>query len=626
MAKINIELGGKYTFGDTINKAQNDLKKFGGETKDAGSIATATLKGVADIAGNDVAKAINGLSGVISGLATGGLFGMVAAAAGTAFTFIKDQIEKAKEEAKNLAEAIKQSLVLGVDKIKESIKGIGVESDEGKKKIEEMIKVAQGAATSDAKIKVAELHVQTLQKITDDMSEVGKKSIQAQEAYEAAIIKWNAQITANADTQAFMRERQTQVDNSLYEVSNELFQLKSEESEWSKKNSAELYRYQSLLQSANTTIEELVNAGVSETEAQKWHAQKLKEKVEFEEKYVGFVAEYNERQKALSDATALQKKLMDEKHQLEVKLAEAIQEETVIRAESAAQMKELDMQARLAQEAYAKENEAKQIAMILQQNENALLLDIQNTMSKLNLTQEVQDKLMEVVNQGLQDELEEAEIRDNVEREYRRLKEEHNKLQDESNKLLEKDNNDTKTGKKQPIDISMSSNIGVKIDNTSELGNEIGQDAKDKLNVRDRQAQDRADERRGRDMWTAWKTNVPNAVKLYNDYVNGKINKDQALSWLETLKSTEWTDKMQLAAKKHFGISDDKPLSPLQAIKMAATQGQLWKPHELRKFNTFIDTAEKKLQENEDDEKTKRIKMYTNIESMATEIKQASIK
>lgn len=599
MAKVNIELGGKYTFGDTINQAQNDLKKFGKETKDAGSIATTALKGVADVAGNDAAKAINGLTSVVSGLATGGLFGMIAAAAGTAFTFIKAEMDKAKEQAKQLAEAVKQALVVGVERIKESIKSIGTESDEGKKKIEELIKVAQGASASDAKIKVAELHVETLQKITDDMSEAGKKSIQAQEAYEASIIKWNAQITANADTQAYMRQRQDQIDNSLYEISNKLFDLKSEESEWAKKNSGQLMRYEGLLQSANTTIEDMTKAGISEAEAVRFHAQRLKEKEEFEKQYVGFVAEYNERQKAVTQATEQQKKLMDEKHQLDLKLAEVVQQETVIRAEAAAAVKDLDRQARLAQEAYAREREEKEIATLLEKESNDLRLDMQKRMAKLNLTQEMTDKLMKVVNDGLEDELEEAEIRDNVEREYRRLREEQNELLEEENKLTEKDiddkkNNDDKD--KNEIEVTLSANAS----------SDIGKEVEEHQNFKDWQKKQREELRKGRNSKNEMKQDLPAMTKA----LKGEMPKAQADAWVEY-------------AKKKYTPEQMKELANMaQKTELMSTKSKEWHQQQER-FRNMLKAM------NGEDQASKKRDKHTeetakNTSEMKTELKRAN--
>ena len=44
MSKMVLELGGKYTAGDAFSKAQNDIKSFGKENRDAIKAGTDTLK------------------------------------------------------------------------------------------------------------------------------------------------------------------------------------------------------------------------------------------------------------------------------------------------------------------------------------------------------------------------------------------------------------------------------------------------------------------------------------------------------------------------------------------------------------------------------------------------------
>ena len=116
MAKIKIELGGEYTAGQAFAKAQADSKAFGRETKDMGEIAKKSLQ---EIAGNfgGVGQAAGAAAGAIQGLATGGIFGVIASLAATGIGLVVDWFNSAKEKAKLLSEIMNNELVTAFNMI-----------------------------------------------------------------------------------------------------------------------------------------------------------------------------------------------------------------------------------------------------------------------------------------------------------------------------------------------------------------------------------------------------------------------------------------------------------------------------------------------------------------------------
>lgn len=100
MAKMTLELGGKYTAGEAFQKASDDVKAFGRQNKDAIKAGTDSLKELEKGFGEDVSNAVGKATSVIKGLATGGLWGAIGAAAGWAIGAVVDQFKKAEENAK----------------------------------------------------------------------------------------------------------------------------------------------------------------------------------------------------------------------------------------------------------------------------------------------------------------------------------------------------------------------------------------------------------------------------------------------------------------------------------------------------------------------------------------------
>lgn len=111
MAKLTLELGGKYTAGQVFSKAQSDLKAFGKETKDIGKVGTAALDAITGKIDGPLKDSMSAASGMIKGLASGGLWGILSAAAGAAIGYLVTKWNEAKEAAKAFTDYMSTKMV-----------------------------------------------------------------------------------------------------------------------------------------------------------------------------------------------------------------------------------------------------------------------------------------------------------------------------------------------------------------------------------------------------------------------------------------------------------------------------------------------------------------------------------
>lgn len=626
MSKLKIELGGKYSAGEMFKRAQADVKQFGKDTKDIGGLATSALKEIATVADKDVSTALKGMSGVISGMVTGGIFGMLAAAASTAFELIKSHIEKAKEKAQEMADAINQSIQTGFNKVKDQFGGVDSQVAKSRKEIDAFIKTAQGQHAADVKIKVAQLHVETLQKITDGMSEAGKKSIEAQEKYNAELLKQNGERLANAEAETGLNQQKIAVETSLQETTRNLATARAQMADFEKANSGELTRYNGLLDSANKTIEELVADGVNEQDAIKIHTQRLAEKTEFEEKHKAFLEQWKLVQESVKTGEETKNNLIAQQNAIDEKLTELKQNETVLRAEQEARLKELDTEARKAQEALQLETAA---ALDAAREDETKAQWAAYIYEKVSATEEEYLRLQEAANAAIEDGLTTEEISYALQEEWNKILKERNELVNKSNALQKEENKKREKGeaddKLPQINIGGSS-VTADISNTHELGNEVGKEAKKELNLDNKLQQNRDQLRETRDVWTNVKGNSNFLWNLAENMKNKKWSKDHLDEWANEMleyQQQHWTPGLAEFAKKELGVKDDKPLSFVDAMAKQAVKDRIGlTPTAKRQWEESIAKIKTRMEELQRD-KTKVQRMYDNINTCATTLKDA---
>lgn len=189
MSKMNLELGGKYTAGQAFSKAQSDLKKFGRDTKDIGQVGTKVFDTITSKIDGPVADAMGNMSGLVKGLASGGLWGMVASAAGMAIGFIVEKFKEAREQAKRFAEYMSDKFVTSIKQVNNEYAKTKDEIEDCQRAAEDAIGVLSGKAAADMANAVYKIHTEALQKVTDDMTEKGKAVVAAEEKLEVAQAK-----------------------------------------------------------------------------------------------------------------------------------------------------------------------------------------------------------------------------------------------------------------------------------------------------------------------------------------------------------------------------------------------------------------------------------------------------
>lgn len=189
MAKLTLELGGKYTAGQVFSKAQQDIKKFGQETKDIGRIGSASLDAITGKINGPLKDSMNAASGMIKGLASGGLWGVVSAAAGAAIGYIVTKWNEAKESAKKFSEYMSTQMVESIKGINKEFEGTRGAIKDAQKAAEDALGVLNGKSAAELSNKVYEIHTKALQQVTDGMTEKGKAVIAAQEKLDVALLK-----------------------------------------------------------------------------------------------------------------------------------------------------------------------------------------------------------------------------------------------------------------------------------------------------------------------------------------------------------------------------------------------------------------------------------------------------
>jgi len=299
MAKIKIELGGEYTAGQAFAKAQADSKAFGRETKDMADIAKNSLR---EIAGNfgDVGKAAGAAAGVLQGLAQGGIFGVIASLCQTGMGIVIDYFKKAEEEAKKLGEILMNEVAQGFTKLKEAVTGVKTEVADAQKDIDNLVKTAQGKIDGDVKVETAKLHVETLQKITDGMSEAAKQVILADEALAAQTIKYAGEMDKLAIERKAVNDRQAVLHEAESKALELVTQAESQRASFLENNGALIEKHNALQGKANESIESLLDLGMTQQQAIKYHNDALVALTKFEEEHKDVVA----NEKSMSETLA----------------------------------------------------------------------------------------------------------------------------------------------------------------------------------------------------------------------------------------------------------------------------------------------------------------------------------
>ena len=213
--KINFEFSGTYSLAQHFNQMSKDFKKAGSETKDMGEAIKKMAGSVTQAFGVKMSGAISTSLSLFQEMAKGGIWGAMSVAVGATVSFIVDKWNEAKEAARKFAEICSTNVVNAISKANESFRGVSAEVAKAKADMQDLQNVFNGGVAMDAKNKIYELHMQTMQAVADETSASGKKIIQAQADLEEANIDYAAKMRIASDNVATAQQREELADKKL---------------------------------------------------------------------------------------------------------------------------------------------------------------------------------------------------------------------------------------------------------------------------------------------------------------------------------------------------------------------------------------------------------------------------
>lgn len=364
-SKITLTLGGRYTAGAAFTSLDTDVKGIQKSTKDmtdAARKSVGTLAGLFDGQLNGTIKTTYNLLGDI---ARGGLWGALGAIANATIQTIIDKINAAREAAFKFAEICRSEVVNAMTAASDKFKGVSTEIANAKADANEMLNVLNGSTAASAEAKIHQLHIASLQKITDDMSTAGKNAILANEAYEAALIRNAASleqaeaIAKNASDKAQLaQQKRAAAEETLNAITTQYADLESQMLDYGRGWLAQ----RQAIQDNIAKNEQMYADGMIDQATFIQHNKNLKlelEKVETEHKEE--LTQLTTAQKAVADATKNVEAAVREETTATNALTLAQQKQTVAKEAAAAAEAEAAAKMRTANDLLEKENAEKQM-------------------------------------------------------------------------------------------------------------------------------------------------------------------------------------------------------------------------------------------------------------------------
>lgn len=109
--RITLNIGGEYSAKEAFTQVNSDVKDVQKSAKDMTQSFSNGLNNVAGMLDGQVADSVKGFSSLLRGLGSGGVFGLVTAAATAALGFIITKFNEAKEAAAKFSEICRTELV-----------------------------------------------------------------------------------------------------------------------------------------------------------------------------------------------------------------------------------------------------------------------------------------------------------------------------------------------------------------------------------------------------------------------------------------------------------------------------------------------------------------------------------
>jgi hypothetical protein len=356
--KIQLTLAGKYTGGKQLKQAHSDVKGMQGAVRECSEVSKHALGQMAGYFGGELSGTIRTTIGLVEELGKGGLWGLLAAGANLAVKAIVDYFKKAEEQAKAFGRACSEYVAESLNGVSGRFNETATAAKTASDAVKELFSVASGDVARSAEMKVHELHISTLQRITDDMSAAAVNSIKAEEAYAAAKIKGEAAVTsaqlATSAIEADLMEaqkRRVAAESKLEEVAS--LRATAEE------QLSDTDGYTKYIVARQTLTAAMENTAASEAERAEIEkaAKEAAVVVEaFEKEHGEALSALNQAIKAESESTAAITAAKKEIESLEQKVATSISQEGLVRSRLAASLADLEKQVDASRLAIEKEN------------------------------------------------------------------------------------------------------------------------------------------------------------------------------------------------------------------------------------------------------------------------------
>ena len=190
--KIQLEIGSSFPGKKQMTEAHSSVKQMQNSVRECSEVGKHALGQIASQLNGEFSPALRIGIGLLEEIARGGLWGVMAAAGNAAFQFIINKCNEANEAAKVFAATLSERFSSGVSAVAERFKGLSDNINQAAADAKDMMAVLNGEIAGKAEAKIHQLHIETLQKLTDATSEAAKQVILADEALAAAKIRATA--------------------------------------------------------------------------------------------------------------------------------------------------------------------------------------------------------------------------------------------------------------------------------------------------------------------------------------------------------------------------------------------------------------------------------------------------
>ena len=476
-----------------INQISEGVKGTAREFKDFGEAGSRVVSSLSAKFNNELTVAIGGAYNLIIDMARGGLWGLLASVISKFIDFSIGKWTEFQEKIKAVGEVMRAEGVAAMAAVGAKVSDLSLAMQNATKDADSLLQALNGKVASDAKYEVARLHVETLQKITDGVSEAGRAAILAEEAYEAGMIKAGAAVEqANNVWQDAMR-RKEESSARIQEAEANLAEATAAQEQFTRDNAARLAERAKLETAVNTTYENLIAAGYTEQEARKQRAAWQVKLNEFDKANSTLLEQQAKINKGVNEAKAAHARTVDAATAADERYHQAAEAVTVAELSLRAANLELAERRQRAASALAAE-QAAQENLEIAELETARQLEWQNKIYEIAKKAKIEsgsliNRLNELMEEGCEDE----EIRHELNEAFAEIMERRNKAESDNADDAEKESKKRKKGKEDKGGIMAS--MSAHVENTKEQAQDVEQAA----NFKDWKRQQREAERKARD-------------------------------------------------------------------------------------------------------------------------------